>query len=497
MSEKHLTELPWKTLAVKQGVKDLGLQKALSAYAKVDPDKDAAEALKVLEEVNGIVLKLKKIKPPLSEDVVDYLDEIIREVKKTTPVLEGRIKAGAQAAAAEKAKAASEEKAAAKAGSGEDEDDDAEVEEFKKDLKKQMVSALSKVKTLAPGDPAQEGEPKPQLKFMACVAGKNSSVIVARKVGSSTKKLLLEIAGIAGGGKFVSGECIFEKGAHTFVVDEAPPGLAKSLATALRNETELRYKVRARTADGLTELDSDTDIDEAEIPAAPSPNPAAAPSPNQDALRKFTDRLKELLPVIKANPQIKVATGTPGEMTLMVAASEAGGFAKQQNFAKANELLDQIERAAKERASAKSPAPEPGGAPQSQVKLSTYLNGRKNLRAARESAEKELKRLRDAILAKAAGEPFYKDVEARSETLFEYLAPINDSLVDKLDEAGRSTDPEEQAEKNRQVQQIIHQQLESLQNHRLASFVQANPFGQFAIRQPLETALSTLDQQLG
>ena len=38
---KHLTELPWKTLVVKQGVKDLGLQKALVAYAKLDATKRA------------------------------------------------------------------------------------------------------------------------------------------------------------------------------------------------------------------------------------------------------------------------------------------------------------------------------------------------------------------------------------------------------------------------------------------------------------------------
>jgi hypothetical protein len=501
MSEKHLTEAPWKTLANNKGVKDLGLQKALAAYNKFDPKKEASEALTALQEVNELALKLKKIKT-LEEDVLDYLDEIIKEVKKTTPLLNTAIKATApEVAAGEKSKPD-----AKKENEDEDEDEEKEAEEFKKDLKKQMVSALARVRSLAPGDPEQAKEPKPQLKFMAYAAGKNTSVIISRKVGSATKKLLLELSKNAPGGKFVPGECIFEKAAHTFVVDKAPPGLAKSLAAALLNETQTKYKVRVRTADGSMELDSDTDLAEGEVAATSTTAAGAAPSANKEAMDKFTARFRGLLELVKKNPGVKLAAGTPGEQNVVQAAQMAGGLAKKLDFVNANQLLDRIEQALKQPPSSKPATPKAdtaakapaAQAPQAgQAKLSTYLNGRTNLRNARQQAEKELKRLREAILAKAAGEPFYKEVETRSEALFEYLAAINDSLVDKLDEAGRATDPEEQAQKNRQVQQIIHQQLESLRNHRLASFVQANPFGQFAIRQPLEAALSSLDQQLG
>src|SRR5258706_104066 len=98
-----------------------------------------------------------------------------------------------------------------------EEADDEEAAELKKDLKKQMVSALAQVKMRAPGEPEPGQEPKPQLKFMAYLTGKISSVVVARKIGGGTKKLLPDIAGGVGGGKFGNGQCIFEKNADTLV----------------------------------------------------------------------------------------------------------------------------------------------------------------------------------------------------------------------------------------------------------------------------------------
>jgi hypothetical protein len=128
--------------------------------------------------------------------------------------------------------------------------------------------------------------------------------------------------------------------------------------------------------------------------------------------------------------------------------------------------------------------------------LSTYLSGRANLRAARENATKELQRLQQTIVTKCAGEPFFKDVEAKSQKLFEFLAPIDDSVINKLDEAGKCPDPELQAELNKKVRELIQRQLSALRGHALASFVQKNPFGKFVIMQPLEVTLSALDKQL-
>jgi hypothetical protein len=62
------------------------------------------------------------------------------------------------------------------------------------------------------------------------------------------------------------GECIFEKGVHTFVLATVPGGLAKKLMVALQTETGQKYKVRVRAIDGSVDLDSETDVDPDEAP---------------------------------------------------------------------------------------------------------------------------------------------------------------------------------------------------------------------------------------
>jgi hypothetical protein len=280
MSDKHLTELPWKALASKQGLKDLGLGKALAAYGNVDSTKEPAKALEGLQQIAELAVKLKKANPK-NEAVVAHLDEVFKEVKKTTPGLEARVKsttvaaaepipapAKAPAAAPAKTAASAAQPAATAKPADDEEEEEKEAAAFKKNLKQQMVSALAQVKARAPGDPEQQKEPKPQLQFMACLAGKSCAVIVARKVGAATKKLLLELAKITSGGKFVQGECLFEKNTHTFVVPEVPSGLAKKLAAALQTETGQKYKVRARNTDGSISLDSDTDLEDTSVKGA-------------------------------------------------------------------------------------------------------------------------------------------------------------------------------------------------------------------------------------
>jgi hypothetical protein len=181
----------------------------------------------------------------------------LKALLKLEEALAAKPKAGeGEPEATQKAKEGEEEEAA------EDEEEEKEAAEFQKDIKGKMVTALAQVRARAP----REGEePKPQLRFMAYLAGKSNAVLVAKKVGGGSKKLLAEIAGVAGG-KIVMGECIFEKGVHTFVLATVPGGLAKKLMVALQTETGQKYKVRVRAIDGSVDLDSETDVDPDEAP---------------------------------------------------------------------------------------------------------------------------------------------------------------------------------------------------------------------------------------
>lgn len=328
MIEKHLTEPQWKTLVSKQGIKDIGLQKALAAYAKIDTAKEPAQALDILKEISELALKLKKTYAA-KEEVADFLNEMVKEVKKSIPELEARIHAASETTKASEKKTPEPVE--------DDTDEEAEAAKFKKDLKQQMVSALAQVKLRAPGNPGQEKEPKPQLKFMAYLAGKLCAIIVSRKVGSATKKLLPEIAGGGEGGKFYLGECIFEQNAHTFVLETVPGGIAKKLAAALLAETGQKYKVRVRSSDGSTVLDSETDVDADTSAAAAAPK-TAAPSAS-DAGGLFKQRLEVLLPKIKES----MATSSPMAEQIKLQMGTISGLATKGEFVQASAGLDAVE----------------------------------------------------------------------------------------------------------------------------------------------------------
>jgi hypothetical protein len=277
---------------------------------------------------------------------------------------------------------------------------------------------------------------KEAFPFVVCVAKPFYGVLFAKSptenIGPTHKKVLTDLVQ---GTKFIIGTCLFEENAFTFVVESVPSGLAKNVKLALKEFLGLALKVRVRDVAGSMVADGDTEVEPAEAPAAPKA--AAAPPP------------------------------PPPPPPPKPAAPKAAPAAAQAADDKPRE-----------------------------VKLSTYLSGRRSLRAARETAEQGLKQLREAILAKSKDEPFYAEVEAKSQRLFDFLTPFDDSVGEKLDAAGRCTDPEEQAELNKQVRALIQKQLAAMRAHPLSSFVEKNPFGKFVIKQPLEVTLSALDRQL-
>jgi len=492
MSEKHLTELLWKPLATKQGVKDLGLGKALAAQAALDPAKEPAKALAGLKEIAEMVVKLKKTYLTKTE-VVAHLDEMLKEVKKTTPALEAMAKSAAAAvpaavaaapakppapvkplaaapaaakpptAAPAPAKATAAAPAAAKPAPAkpapaakstvedEDEDEEKEAAAFKKDLKQKMVSALAQVKARAPGEPDQEKDPKPQLQFMAYLAGKTCAVVVGRRVGSATKKLLPEIAGGAGGGQFAQGECIFEKNAHTFVLAKVPGGLAKKLAAALQTETGQKYKVRVRSIDGSVTLDSDTDVD----PDATSVggNPAA----------EWKAKLAEWMPAIK---QALAAKG-PNAAAMAKLLNEASTLSKSGDMVQALAKLTECHGLA---TGAAAPAPAPAGESPADDGLNdlfkecrdTYAQTRKALRA-------ELKLQGEKIIGTFTLDAGYDpgEVAAAAEKVNAAHNGLNASLIETLDTALKSSDPAERRTLRAQAAELVDDYLAFLDSNPL------------------------------
>src|SRR5215467_5677886 len=134
MDAKLLTENGWKTVAQKSKIKDCGLQRALSAYERLDDDQHA-EKLKAVAAVIQVATAQKKAKDAATvPDIAKYLTNLIAAAQAEQREL-------TQAkAAAEKADAAAAKKAAA-----ESEEDEAEDESL--DTVEKVKRALITLKT--------------------------------------------------------------------------------------------------------------------------------------------------------------------------------------------------------------------------------------------------------------------------------------------------------------------------------------------------------------
>lgn len=468
MSEKHLTEKSWKAFLEETEVKDTGLLKALQAYAKIDPAKDAKAAVEALETISEQAIKIKKANSG-NKGLVVYLDEVVKEVNKTKPGLAEALKAEA---------AKPEPKAAAKPEAEEEE------EEESQDLKSLLIGAMKKVKMRKPEDPPVEA--------MVCKAGAAFGVLLAKKVGAAQKAKLQEMFKDQGSPKFFPGTCEWEEpDLYTFILEALPGGAVKGLKAFFKEQTDINYKLQVRDLAGSMEADL---ADVAATGAKAEAQKPAADAP-PDLMALFSKRLEGILPKVKT----ALAAGGPSAATIKQKVEEAGAQAKARDFTKAGQSLDAVEVLLKSPAAAAKPAPAPTPQPKPPAqspKLSTYINATKDWKTAKSAAENGVFALKNAIMS--ACDPELKElVKARIDQLNAVLVPMDDAIVSRIQEAGNEPDEERQAERNQVVVKFANTMLDNLRKHPLASVADNNPFGTFAICSPVEAVLAKFVTSFG
>lgn len=225
MSDKNLTESEWKKFSKGRGLKDAPLLKALTELeraVKEGPDAEL-EALAEVEKQAEILKKANKA----DKELTDYLDDTDKALTKARKLAE---------AAAKKANA------------------EADASDDEEDSPAQLTTKLLPLVRMV-----RKGE---TMQVKIAVTGKEVAVMMAkRSISPARNKLLSDYLGVSGGVKFISGECLLEQNALTFVVQSQAAGLAKKLKAALLKQVELRLKVRVR---GLEADDVDEDGEEEE-----------------------------------------------------------------------------------------------------------------------------------------------------------------------------------------------------------------------------------------
>jgi len=238
VSDKTLTEAEWKKFAKGRSLKDAALLKAMAELDKAKTPEDQLSALDDIEKQSELLRKASKA----DKEITGYLDDLDKALVKERKLAE----AGAKKAAAE---------------------EEDEEEESPTLLTTKMVPLLREVPKGA------------VLQAMIASVGKDSVVLVSRKpIGPPRRKLLTAELGTTSGVKFVTGECLFEANAHTFVLLTQAAGMAKKIKEALLKQTGQRYKIRVRGEDP-------NDIDDDGEPAEPGPGsaPPVAPGKAGDA----------------------------------------------------------------------------------------------------------------------------------------------------------------------------------------------------------------------
>src|SRR6266700_5642352 len=117
------------------------------------------------------------------------------------------------------------------------------------EIKDKLISGLKKVKLRKPEDPPVEA--------LVCKAENAFGVLMAKTVGPTQKKELLEVLKEETGHKFINGTCQWGEGdVYTFVLESLPTGAAKGLKEYLKEHTKTTYHVEVRDIKGTTEKDS-------------------------------------------------------------------------------------------------------------------------------------------------------------------------------------------------------------------------------------------------
>ena len=203
-------------------------------------------------------------------------------------------------------------------------------------------------------------------------------------------------------------------------------------------------------------------------------------------MAQFLERLKGLLPQIKARPQVKFAPGSENEKGLDVVANAAAAFAKKNDFAKANQLLDAVRTLlAKAGAAAVSSGDDAGF-------RQRWLAAKQAWQTASDLVDDQIAKLQ-AVLRKEADEELHEIADKGLNAVtgnhkVPLLAAIRD--IDAADAAARTA-------LAKTTQAIITGFRKHLEGDMRVAVCDENPFGvPMSIRTSLGGALAELSKAL-
>jgi hypothetical protein len=224
------------------------------------------------------------------------------------------------------------------------------------------------------------------------------------------------------------------------------------------------------------------------VPPAP---PGAAAG---DGAARFTARLKALLPAI----QKAQGDNTPAAQDIKLRVSQANVFARKNDFAQANDLLDNVESLLKETQTGETNGAQAGDQPGKPPSLVVLQQSRLAWDQTRKVIQAELQKLEKSVVGTCQGdeEVDVAEVSGNVKRLFTILDNLDTRLSDKLDEALNAADPRPRAQLHQQARGIIGEYLAFVNGDALMADIDDNGFTPVAVRKTALNALNLLSSKL-
>jgi hypothetical protein len=230
-------------------------------------------------------------------------------------------------------------------------------------------------------------------------------------------------------------------------------------------------------------------------PLGPPPGPQSE-APEQQTAPKLDTRMDKKVAFeenafkrrqLLARVQELQSASFPSELATLKKSSleKARDLAEKDNFGEAEKLLNGL--AARLRTLPTRPPPPT---------LSAYMNATTQWKSAKAAAEDGVFKLKKAILE--ACDPELKDVvKAKIDGVNTILAPLDDVIVKKIDEARSDSDEERRTGREQAIGKLANERLQALRQHPLAGVADSNPFGNFNIRAPMEEFFTKIASTFG
>lgn len=226
-----------------------------------------------------------------------------------------------------------------------------------------------------------------------------------------------------------------------------------------------------------------------ESPKQPAPQPPVDP-----AKQKLESELRQRIEALRKQP-----VDLPMEQMKTQVLQKAEALVAGGRFPDATLLLDQYVKKVAVPITPTPPVqpkPEAPKGPAPSPKLSTYMGATKRWKEAKTASANGVFALKTAILKECDPE-LKKAVEAKINEVNSILTVMDDGIIAKIQEAGNEADEERQVERNQAIVKFANGILDAVRKHRHADVVDKNPFGTFAIREPVETVLTKIVTDFG